>query len=196
MTSEELEPVALIPPLRFASVESDLYRGTYPHPQNIRFLKRLNLKTILSLTPEPLSGEVMEFAKENGIQLIHLCCGPMKTKSKKKRPVPITAEQAREAVEYMINGNLAPMYVHCLNGSEVTCLVIGCLRKFAFWSMASIGEEFSRYSEMEPADEAFLQEMQSEITVPNNVVPWIWRGLSVSGVVKNHPKLRLHKDNK
>lgn len=188
------EPDALIPPLRFAAVESGLYRGTYPHAQNIRFLKRLGLKTILSLTPEPLSGEVVDFANENGIELLHLSCGPMQAKSKKKRAVPITSEQARDAVQHMINADLAPMYVHCLNGSQVTSLAVGCLRKLSFWSMASIVEEFLRYSEMESSDQIFLQDMQSDITVPPHVVPWMWRGLSLSGVVKRHPKLRIQEE--
>lgn len=196
MTSENKPPQELIAPLRFGVVQPNLYRGSYPRPQNIRFLKRLRLKTILSVTPEGFKpgDPIYEFAKENDIQLIHIECAGAQSKSKKKRGIPMSYSVSTRAVEYMINADYAPMYVHCLNGSQVTSLIVACLRKLSFWSMAAIVDEFLRYSELEGADQTFVQDFRAEIAVPKNAVPWMWKGLSRLGVVKNHPTLKIHHD--
>lgn len=77
----------LTPPFRFGTVainpiESDtdpsaqqhLYRGAYPKARNRPFLSRLNLKTILSLTPKPLEQdkETAQWAAAKGIRLAHV----------------------------------------------------------------------------------------------------------------------------
>lgn len=80
----------LIPPFRYAIVEERLFRGGYPKPRNLRFLKRyalcthwhsatiphdfllrLRLKTIVSLIPDPLLPEVQEFCAQQDITLLH-----------------------------------------------------------------------------------------------------------------------------
>ncbi|KAA8916534.1 hypothetical protein TRICI_001397 [Trichomonascus ciferrii] len=190
-------PRELIAPLRFGVVEPNLYRGSYPRPHNIRFLERLNLKTILSVTPEGFApgDPIYEFAQKNGIELVHIECAGAQSKSKKKRGVPLSYSVAIRAVEYMINADYAPMYVHCLNGSQVTCLIVACLRKLSFWSMAAIVDEFLRHSEHEAADQSFVQDFRAEIAVPKNAAPWMWKGLSRMGVVKNHPTLKIHEDD-
>lgn len=38
----------LIPPFRFTIVEENLFRGGYPKPRNIRFLKRYSALTLTS----------------------------------------------------------------------------------------------------------------------------------------------------
>ncbi|ANB13240.1 Oca6p [Sugiyamaella lignohabitans] len=195
--NEGLREKRIIAPLRFGLVQPNLYRGSYPQPHSVEFLKRLGLKSIVSLTPEPLQiPEVIQFANENSIKLIHIECGEAKSKSKKKRGVPVQHDVAQQAVELMINADVAPMYIHCLNGSQVTCLVIACLRKLSFWSMASIAEEFLRYSELEAADEGFIEKFRAEISVPPSTVPWMWKGLSKTGVVRNHPTLKISETPK
>ena len=52
----------LIPPLRFAQVETSLYRSAYPVPVNYPFLCTLRLKTLLTLSREK-TKEMPEFCK-------------------------------------------------------------------------------------------------------------------------------------
>lgn len=184
-------PELLVTPLRFGVVQPNLYRGSYPRPHNLRYLKRLRLRSILSITPLPLRDDIKQFAQENGITLIHIECAGYASKSKKKRNVPVPYSVARRSVEYMINNNHSPMYVHCLNGSQVAGLTVACLRKLSFWSMAAISDEFLRYSEMESADQLFIENFRSEIEVPQSAVPWMWKGLSKCGVVQHHPTLKI-----
>jgi tyrosine-protein phosphatase OCA6 len=58
----------LIPPFRYAIVEDSFFRGAYPTIKNFRFMRRLHLKTIISLTPETHPNRDMrEFCEHEGI---------------------------------------------------------------------------------------------------------------------------------
>ena len=83
-----------IPPLRFAIVEKNVYRGSYPRPLNFPFLETLGLKTVLSLTPVPLTAPVQEWCTANGIKIVHL--PPSKSK---KKSIPVQHSDAKIAIE-------------------------------------------------------------------------------------------------
>jgi len=68
----KIPPDTVIPPLRFSIVEPYLYRGSYPRPLNFPFLEDLKLKTILSLTPEPLVQDTAQWAESHNIRLVHI----------------------------------------------------------------------------------------------------------------------------
>jgi hypothetical protein len=76
MEMSEDEPVSRkdAPPLRYGIVEDHppLYRGSYPLSKNLRFLERLHLKTILSITPEPLGENVATWCSAQGVRMMHL----------------------------------------------------------------------------------------------------------------------------
>ncbi|KAH3663434.1 hypothetical protein WICMUC_005960 [Wickerhamomyces mucosus] len=193
--SLELQLDPLVPPLRFATLQPNLYRGSYPRSINYRFLKRLNLKFIVSLTPEPITSEtdpsLYKFAQEQNIKLIHIECGQEGSGKRKKRGVPIEYSTVVKVLELMIDLDYSPSYVHCLNGGQVSSLVIACLRKLSFWSSVSIFNEFLIYTNsINVKDRTFIEEFIAEINVPKNKVPWIWKGLS-KDVVGNHPTLKF-----
>lgn len=208
----------IIAPLRFGTVQPNLYRGSYPRAQNLRFLQRLRLKTIVSLTPKPIEGPFADWARENDILVIHIPAAAegkaytsifedsatqekekAKKKSEKKearktkkkiRTLPINYNVAIEAIGYMMDADSQPLYIHCLNGSEVTSLVIACLRKLSFWSSVSITGEYVGFSQLSATADRFIEDFRAEIEIPANPVPWMWRGLSL-GVVKRHPTLKI-----
>lgn len=68
-TSPDLSDL-VIPPLRFSIVEDKLYRGSYPRPLNFKFLESLKLKTILSITPEPLAEDAAGWCRSQGINML------------------------------------------------------------------------------------------------------------------------------
>ncbi len=91
----------------------------------------------------------------------------------------------------MINSDYSPMYIHCLNGSQVTSLTVACLRKLSFWSSASIFNEFIAYGQTLTArDRKFVEDFKASITLPEHKVGWIWMGMS-SGVVGSHPSVKF-----
>lgn len=184
----------LVPPLRFNIVQPHLYRGGYPRKANFPFLDTLNLTTIISLTPDPITQEtdpqLYEFAKEKNITLIHIECA--QSGKGKKRGVPMGYTTVLEALKFMIHKQFAPVYLHCLNGGQVTSLVIACLRKLQFWSSIAIFNEFINFTtNITVNDRTFVDGFRGEISIlPNDKADWLWVGLS-KGVVGNHPKIRV-----
>ncbi|KAF8477431.1 tyrosine phosphatase family-domain-containing protein [Kalaharituber pfeilii] len=183
ISSQPLNPrKTFIPPLRFATVERDVYRGSYPRPLNFPFLETLKLKTILSLTPAPLIEPVAKWCKEKGIVTIH--CPPDKSG---KKSIPLSHQDAKRAIEIILFSDHSPIYVHCLNGSEATGLVMACLRKLQFWAPQCILSELQRFSELHNSFEAFLEGFIEEIEIPEKSVEWLWQGMKDSeGVIGRH----------
>lgn len=71
-TREHIPSISLVPPIRFGYVNPGLSRGAYPTLRNFRFLSRLQLKTIISMTPEPPIPDLVLFAEMAGIKLLHV----------------------------------------------------------------------------------------------------------------------------
>ncbi|KAF9362931.1 hypothetical protein BGX34_005209 [Mortierella sp. NVP85] len=179
-------PSPLIPPFRFGTVEPDVYRGAYPKQRNLRFLKRLKLRTVLSLIPDTPDEVFQVFCAHHGIRSIHL---PV---DKVKDNVPLTYNRAVEALQIIINQENLPIYVHCLDGASVTGLVICCLRKLQTWNVSSALGEFLRYLRggvISSDESAFVEKFCSEIEISKPIPPWLWEG-QVS--FKKHPTLKLH----
>ncbi|RPB18468.1 hypothetical protein L211DRAFT_796665 [Terfezia boudieri ATCC MYA-4762] len=172
----------LIPPLRFAIVETSVYRGSYPRPLNFPFLESLRLKTILSLTPTPPIEPVAEWCKQQGIKMIHYT--PDKSG---KKSIPLSHRDVKFAIEIILDSKNSPVYIHCLNGSEATGLVMACLRKLQFWAAPCIFSELQRFSELHNSFEAFLEGFVEEIEIPGQTVGWLWQKMKdAEGVIGRH----------
>ncbi|KAF9317291.1 hypothetical protein BG003_000972 [Podila horticola] len=178
-------PSPLIPPFRFGTVENEVYRGAYPKQRNLRYLKRLKLKTILSLIPDAPDPVFQKFCEDHGIQAIHL---PV---DKVKDNVPLTYNRAVEAVQVMIDPENLPIYVHCLDGASVTGLVVCCLRKLQTWNISSALGEFLRFLRggvISSEESVFVEKFASEIEIAKPIPPWLWEGQIT---FKKHPTLKL-----
>lgn len=199
----ELVPGPLTPPLKFNTVQKDLYRGAYPREINYDFLKMLKVKTIISLTPneinESTDSKLTAFAKKNNINLVHIECA--KSGKGKKRGVPLGYTTVLEALDLMIHEKYSPVYIHCLNGGQVTSLIIACLRKLQFWSSISIFNEFINFTtNITVNDRNFVEGFKGEINIDrSDRVDWLWVGMS-KDVVEKHPRIRVNEhydtDNK
>jgi len=62
----------LIPPEAFGIVEASLYRSNALHPVNFPFLKTLNLKTVIVLSPEIPTRAVTTFFEDSGIKFVRI----------------------------------------------------------------------------------------------------------------------------
>ncbi|KAF9968132.1 hypothetical protein BGZ70_006531 [Mortierella alpina] len=179
-------PSPLIPPFRFGTVEPEVYRGAYPKQRNLRYLKRLKLKTILSLIPDAPDEVFRQFCADQGIKSIHL---PV---DKVKDNVPLTYNRAVEAVQIIIDPDNLPIYVHCLDGASVTGLVVCCLRKLQTWNISSAMGEFLRYLRggvISSEESVFVEKFASEIEISKPIPPWLWEG---HVTFKKHPSLKLN----
>ncbi|KAF9286431.1 hypothetical protein BGZ68_002903 [Mortierella alpina] len=179
-------PSPLIPPFRFGTVEPEVYRGAYPKQRNLRYLKRLKLKTILSLIPDAPDEVFRQFCADQGIKSIHL---PV---DKVKDNVPLTYNRAVEAVQIIIDPENLPIYIHCLDGASVTGLVVCCLRKLQTWNISSAMGEFLRYLRggvISSEESVFVEKFASEIEISKPIPPWLWEG---HVTFKKHPSLKLN----
>jgi hypothetical protein len=68
----KLRTVHVFTPLRFSYVTPEVSRGAYPTLPCFRYLHRLGLKTIVSITPEPPSGDIVDLCELLGIKLVHI----------------------------------------------------------------------------------------------------------------------------
>lgn len=127
------------PPFRFAIVEHQVYRGAYPKERNYPYLKRLRLKTILSLTPAPPGDSVLSFGAVNLIQNLHV---PV---DKPKDNIPLTFTQVVKIVQIILDQQNLPIYIHCFDGTVVTGMVIACLRKLQYWTNSMALTEYARF---------------------------------------------------
>ncbi|KAF9975170.1 hypothetical protein BGZ65_008374 [Modicella reniformis] len=118
-------PSPLIPPFRFGTVEPDLYRGAYPKKRNLRFLKRLKLRTILSLIPDAPDEALREFCTQHGIRSIHL---PV---DKVKDNVPLTYNRAVEALQTWNVSSAMGEFLRFLRGGVISSEEAVFVEKFS-----------------------------------------------------------------
>ncbi|KJE93947.1 hypothetical protein CAOG_04657 [Capsaspora owczarzaki ATCC 30864] len=130
----------LIPPFRFTIVDEQVYRGAYPTHLNFAFLARLKLKTVLSLTPKKPDSNIDFFCKEEGVQNIFIQV------DKFKENVTLTHQHIVQILPILLNASCHPIYIHCLDGANVTGLVVMFLRRIQQWTVASAVIEFARYT--------------------------------------------------
>ncbi|EFA76291.1 hypothetical protein PPL_10054 [Heterostelium album PN500] len=174
----------LIPPFRFAIIEEGLYRGSYPTEKNLRFLKRLKLKTIVSLTPKPPLKPFLNFCERYNTTSKHF---PV---SKFKDDVTIDASQVVQLLELMIDPANLPLYCHCLDGANVTGTIFMCLRKVQNWNLSAIISEFTRFTRgtcISSSESEFVETFKAELDIPLTIPTWLWQGVRMT----KHPTLKL-----
>ena len=128
----------LIPPLRFALVTEGIYRGAYPSLINLRFLQRLQLRTVVSLLPEAPTPDLLAWCEAHGIR------NHAERVAVFKDEVILTQARAAAILQLLILPERQPVFIHCLDGVSITGTILMCLRKLQRWAPASIHSEFLR----------------------------------------------------
>ncbi|KAJ2658565.1 protein-tyrosine-phosphatase [Coemansia sp. RSA 1200] len=169
----------LIPPYRFERVQSGLYRGGYPKPRNHRFLRRQRLRTIVSLIPGDNDNSLARFCEAEHIDRIVI------EVASPNENVTVTEETVSRSLELITDPARAPLYIHCLDGSNVTGVTIMCLRKLQLWRVASYQNEYLRFEqngEIVPEESEFVDAYAGRtLCLPSPYVGWLWPGREKSG---------------
>ncbi|KAL0486754.1 OCA6 [Acrasis kona] len=177
----------LFPPVRFRIVNDSVYAGAYPTLRNLRFMRRLKLRTIVSLIPEPPTTDLKEFCDHEKIECRHIYT------EKYKNVVSLSFADITKIIEMLIDTRLHPIYIHCLGGTNPTSLVIMCLRKLQNWNQKTTVKEAERYTEeFSSEDMEILKQWKGEVNFPDaQFLPKKWLHLpSPKCDVKDrqHPK--------
>lgn len=141
-------------PENFSIVVGQIYRSSFPRPENFEYLKRLKLKSILVLIPELYPEENLAFMKENGIQFFQVGM------SGNKEPfVHVPHNVITSALEIAINPANHPLLIHCNRGKHRTGCLSGCIRRLQDWSLTMIFDEYRRfaYPKARPLDQQLIE---------------------------------------
>jgi tyrosine-protein phosphatase OCA6 len=176
----------LIPPFRYAIVEDSFFRGAYPTIKNFRFLRRLHLKTLVSLTPEAHPNRDMkEFCEHEGIAVHNFFVDKFQGDG-----VTLTSAKVIQVLQIIIRPENLPVYLHCLDGTHVTGVVVMCFRKLQSWNLSTSTAEFCQFEkdgEISREESQFVESFRGEFEVPPVIPKWLWQGIRT---VK-HPSFRL-----
>jgi tyrosine-protein phosphatase OCA6 len=195
---KELEPTVvnsnvkgkmlLIAPFRYGVVGHGVYRGAYPTVRNHRFLKRLRLRTLVSLVRKDPVDSLCSFIEEESISYHHVCVDTCRDE------VTIGNSDLIRLLELVIDESAHPLYLHCMDGRNTTGVVIMCLRKLQNWNFAVILSEFARYSggKATRALQQHVESFHAAIRVPQRIPMWLWGGSPERGLVAASPAFTLH----
>ncbi|KAJ2554473.1 tyrosine-protein phosphatase siw14 [Coemansia sp. RSA 1933] len=137
----EQEPEELHPPENLAMVCPYIYRSGMPKKRNYAFLKRLRLRSILTLILEEYPPQNQKFLEANGIRLFQFGV------TGNKEPFADISETVMcEALLTLLDRRNHPILIHCNKGKHRTGCLVGCLRKLQEWTNTSIFDEYRRFS--------------------------------------------------
>ncbi|QLG70357.1 hypothetical protein HG535_0A02960 [Zygotorulaspora mrakii] len=135
----------IVPPLNFCPVERHLYRSGQPSPVNFPFLLNLNLRTIIWLANEEPQDSLLEFCDIHNIRLEFAAINP--DGGEDDNPWDgLTEHSIINALQTIVNQDNYPLLVCCGMGRHRTGTVIGCLRRIMGWNLASVSEEYRRFT--------------------------------------------------
>nr|CCD12450.1 unnamed protein product [Trypanosoma congolense IL3000] len=167
-----LDPALLnvVPPPRFAIVEEGVYRGAYPTLRNFPFLRSLNLRTIVSLTPEEPTFDLSRFAIAEGITIRYVKV------EQNKGEAQLLPTNMSEILQMLVDAEQHPLYLHCLDGRYTTGLVVMGLRKLQHWSVSCSHMEYQRFARCVQDEVAFIADYGGPVVIPKKIPSWLWNG--------------------
>ncbi|KAJ3070429.1 phosphoribosylaminoimidazole carboxylase ade2 [Podochytrium sp. JEL0797] len=154
----------------FSLVVKGVYRSAFPKKKNFSFLKRLKLKSILTLILEDYPDQNQKFLDENGTRLFQF--GVAGNKDLMDLPEEIICE----ALSVILDQRNHPLLIHCNKGKHRTGCLVGCIRKIQHWSFTSIFEEYRRFShpKSRTMDQQFIElfELRNVVADPKYLPDW------------------------
>ncbi|KAJ3003621.1 UNVERIFIED_CONTAM: hypothetical protein HDU68_005615 [Siphonaria sp. JEL0065] len=154
----------------FSLVVKGVYRSAFPKKKNFSFLKRLKLKSILTLILEDYPDQNQKFLDENGIKLFQFGVAG------NKDLMDIPDEVIYEALSVILDKRNHPLLIHCNKGKHRTGCLVGCIRKIQHWSFTSIFEEYRRFShpKSRTMDQMFIElfELRNVVADPKFLPDW------------------------
>lgn len=166
---ENEEDDTLVPPENWSMVTKGVYRSAFPKSKNFKFLKKLGLKSLLTLILEDYPDQNKKFLQENNVSFYQFG-----VPGNKEPFVDIPEDKVCAALSIILNKENHPLLIHCNKGKHRTGCLVGCLRKFQHWSFTSIFEEYRRFAFPKPRlmDQQFIELFDIEnVPVDRSVLP-------------------------
>jgi len=154
---------SFVPPANYGAVlPGQIYRSSYPKPENYEFIQDLKIKTILTLVPEALPTEYVTFMKDSGIQhfQVHI-------KSNKDGQVRIESCEMSRALRLVMDRTNHPILIHCNKGKHRTGCTVACFKRIIGYELDDIVNDYHVYA---GAKARLLDEVFFESFDLNNVM--------------------------
>ncbi|KAI9319379.1 protein-tyrosine phosphatase [Dichotomocladium elegans] len=165
----------LTPPEQFGIVEPGIYRSDMLQPLHFPFIKQINCKTVVMLSPEMPNRVTSNLMDECGMELVHLGMATWKpTQPSTWRPV--SEELIKEGLELILDRETHPVLIMCTSGIHETGTLVGCLRKLEGWNFSSIINEYRAYAGTKAryVNEQFIELFDLDlVTLPANLPGWL-----------------------
>lgn len=179
-------PPPLILPFRYAIVEDGVMRGAHPTLKNYRFLRRLRLKSIVSLMAEPPTPDLAEFCASEGVDLVYRRV----QKYDDGEVLSMSEALVAEMIAFLLDETNHPVFLHCRDGGHNTGLIIMCLRRLQHWTNEAIHDEHRRYTkgnEIHYQEEQFVEAFSGPVRIPAMLPAWLWGG----ACIRTHPSVKI-----
>ncbi|TPX59039.1 hypothetical protein CcCBS67573_g09113 [Chytriomyces confervae] len=164
------EEEVVFPCDNFTMVCKGVYRSSFPKRKNFSFLKKLKLKSILTLILEEYPEQNQKFLNENDIKLFQFGVAG------NKDLMDIPEQAMYEALSVILDKRNLPLLIHCNKGKHRTGCLVGCIRKIQHWSYTSIFEEYRRFShpKSRTMDQQFIElfELRNVVADPRYLPDW------------------------
>ncbi|KAF9887880.1 tyrosine-protein phosphatase siw14 [Aspergillus nanangensis] len=168
--SERVQPG--FPP-NFGEVVKGVYRSSFPAAYNLRPLKHLGLKTIITLVDEPYTPSHTSFFAEHGIKSIRIPVQANKDPAIKTSPKTIN-----DILEILLNKANHPILIHCNKGKHRTGCVVACFRKLQGWNLDDVTQEYHKYAwpKARPLDLQYIEQFDNtalgDLALASGVKSW------------------------
>lgn len=163
-------------PVNFQIIAPGLFRSSYPQTPHFVELKKLGLKTIITLVPQDLSADYQAFITQNGITHYHI---PIL--ANKDPEIYTPDETVYKVLELILEPSKHPMLIHCNKGKHRTGCITACFRRVTGWTLEASIAEYEQYSQPKDRalDKAFITRFNplplKALAIERGYVGGVWR---------------------
>jgi hypothetical protein len=129
--------ISLLAPENFSMVEDGVYRSAFPRTKNSPFLRRLGLRSVISLVPEDYPTPMLDMYDKAGIRFLAVGMDGNKYPFKE-----IDMTHLFCLLVLIMDPAARPLLVHCNKGKHRTGCVIAALRRIRGWALGAIFAEY------------------------------------------------------
>lgn len=132
-------------------VEEGVYRSAYPTEANVQFLRHVGIRHIVLLSAEPLRGPVRkllaadvagrtasECVTRGPIRVLHSANMESWRLDDMNSGDDFSQTDMMRALDFAVDQQWHPVLFACPLGELQTSVLVGCMRRYQFWSLAAI----------------------------------------------------------
>ncbi|KPA84625.1 hypothetical protein ABB37_01147 [Leptomonas pyrrhocoris] len=185
-SSNRANGLSLVPPLNFATVEEGVFRSAYPTEANVPYLRHIGIRNVVLLSIETLPGPVKRslgaevagkaatgYATRGPIRVIDVADMCTWRVDGMNSGDDFSRRDVVRALDFAVDRHWHPVLFACPLGELQTSVLVGCMRRYQHWSLASIFSEcelFTRVCRNLRSSLLFLIESWDPVVFPISAV--------------------------